>query len=1000
MRKSLPDSPRRIIKKYYSYCCLLMLFRIIFPISEGFSQKYFQQTVNYDIHVVLNDSRNELSGFESIEYINNSPDTLRFLYFHLWPNAYSSNETHLAKELLKRDGRSKLFNDPGLKGYIDSLNFKVNSESISWNLLEGYPDICKLIPAHPLKPGDTVLISTPFHVRIPAGGISRLGHTGQSYQISQWYPKPAVYDRKGWHQMPYLDQGEFYSEYGHFTVSITIPSNYIVGATGQLQNKQELEWLDKIAADTAWMRIPDYINESFPPSSQRLKTITYSENNIHDFAWFADKRFHVLKGHVSLPESGRKVTTLAMFTNKDAYLWKKSISYVNSALYYFSLWNGDYPYSNFTAVQSSLNAGDGMEYPELTVVSSAEDDYLLEEVLAHEICHSWFYSAIGSDERQYPFMDESITAANESRYMEMRYPSKKLWELTIGNRKIAKIFKADKIPVNRIQELEWLIPARINLEQPINLDATKYSADNYGSIIYSKAAIGFNYLRSYLGDSLYDAIMHDYLTRWKNKHPMPEDLRTVFESHTEKNLSWFFDDFLGTTRRLDYKVAGISNGKTLFKNKGELSAPLLIAELKNDSIISERWEDGFEGSKWINNSRSDFTEIKIDPDHKMTELFRLNNNLYTSGLFRKTDPFQIQLIYTIEDPSRRYLIYLPAFNWTQSDGFMAGAILHSGGMIPKPFEYFLTPFYSFRNQELTGFGRITFNSIPYSGLVRLASLKIEGDMFAALRNRNYHRGSAGLDLYLRSHNYINQKFYVTFIEASDLREIELDIPAKVNYYFQTGYTFEKYEVMDPFKADVFLEAGKSYQKASLELNYKLSYNGKKNGLFTRFFAGTMLEDKASDPFYSFSPDGRKGIEQYMYQGYYLARFSRFPSSFISRQMTISEGGLVSEISDSLGYSKWLVSLTFSSSLPWKASVLPIRPFADFLLNDHGLSGKNPELFVEAGIKGGIWDFFEVYFPFIASNNLDVIAGPLKNRIRFILRIDKFNLFTPKKHPGY
>ncbi len=596
-----------------------------------------------------------------MEYINNSPDTLGFLYFHLWPNAYSDNKTELAKQLMRRDGKSKLFNDPELRGFIDSLDFKAGGKEIKWDFTPGFPDICKLTLNKPLKPGDTIYITTPFHVKIPEGVTSRMGHIGESYQISQWYPKPAVYDRTGWHQMPYLDQGEFYSEYGSFDVSITLPANYIVGATGNLQNEEEKSWLEKLSADTAWMRIPDYLRKGYPPSSKQMKTLRYTENNIHDFAWFADKRFHVLKGHIRLPESAREVSTWAMFTDQEAHLWRKSISYINSAIWYFSKWNGDYPYDIYTAVQSALNAGSGMEYPELSVIGLTGDPYLLDDVLAHEICHNWFYSALGSDERRYPFMDESITSANESRYMELRYPGKKLWEIDIKNKKIAAFLHADKMPVQRIQELDWITPARNNLEQNINLAAPVFSIDNYSSIIYSKAALGFNYLRAYLGDSLYDSIMHDYYFLWKNKHPHPDDLRDVFESHADKDLSWFFNDFLGTTKRLDYKIARFRKGKVLIKNKGELEAPLLIAEMNGDTILSQKWEDGFEDSKWVNTAPGNFSEIRIDPDHKMTELYRLNNNIRTSGVFRKADPFCLQFLYAVEDPDKRYLIYFPSF---------------------------------------------------------------------------------------------------------------------------------------------------------------------------------------------------------------------------------------------------------------------------------------------------------------------------------------------------
>ena len=980
----------KFVFRYY----MLLSFGIFCPFLKASSQDYFQQRVNYKIHVTLNDRKHELNGFESVEYINNSPDTLGFLYFHLWPNAYSDNKTELAKELFRTNGKGKLFNDTELRGYIDSLDFETEGHPFQWNLLSGDPDICKIILNNPLKPGDSINITTPFHVKIPKGITSRLGHIGESYQISQWYPKPAVYDKSGWHQMPYLDQAEFYSEFGSFDVSITLPSNYIVGATGDLQNEDEKKQLEILSADTSWMKTPDFGGAGFPASSSQMKTLRYTENQIHDFAWFADKRFHVLKDKVKLPDSGREVTIWTMFTNQEASLWMNARSYVSHAILYFSKWIGDYPYNTFTAIQSALNSGSGMEYPGLTVIGLAKDPYLLDEVLAHEICHNWFYSALGSNERRFPFMDESIVSAYESRYMDKIYPGKKLWEIDFKNKKLARFFQIEEMPVQRIRELEWLVPARRNSEQPVNLAAPDYNYENYGSIIYNKAAQGFNYLQSYLGDSLFDSIMHDYYHTWKNKHPQPEYLRVVFKSHTEKDLSWFFDDFLGTTKRLDYKIVRLENQKLLIKNTGELNAPLLIAGMTGDSIISEKWEDGFEGKKWINSQWKNYSEIIIDPGHKMTELFRLNNNIRTSGLCPRADPVQFQLLYTVEDPDKRSLIFLPAFDWNSADGFMAGVAVHNGTLIPKPVEYFVIPFYTFRNPSLTGYGNISINKTPYNNFIRLATLSLEGSQFGAPGNHDYQNVKVGLDLYFRPDKMINpvsQKVFGYYIAASDLPQIELFTKAKIRSYLQFGYLMERTGIINPFNMTVSFESGRSFQKASLELNYKYSYYGMKNGLEIRIFTGTMLKN-TSDPIYSFSASGRGGREQYLFQGVYPDRFSEFPKTFWSRQMTLSEGGLVTPVNDSLGYSRWICSLSLSSSLPGKASRIPIKPFINLLLNDHGSGTNNKSpLFFEAGLKAGIWNFFEVYLPLIVSDNIDVITGSFRNRIRFVFRLDKINL---------
>jgi hypothetical protein len=973
---------------------LFLSIGILWPFMKLSSQEYFQQEVNHTIHVTLNDVRHELNAHESVEYINNSPDTLSFLYFHLWPNAYSNNKTELARQIFAMNGKSRLFNDPELQGLIDSVDFAVDGKSVRWDLLPETPDICKIILNKPVKHGDTIIITTPFHVKLPKGIISRLGHIGESYQISQWYPKPAVYDVSGWHEMPYLDQGEFYSEFGSFDVSITLPANYIVGATGNLQNEDEMKMLDMISADSSWLRNPYIISTDFPESSKQMKTLRFRENHIHDFAWFADKRFHVLKGKIELPDSKREVTTWAMFTDQEAHLWRNAITYINNAIRNFSKWIGDYPYNTFTAVQSALNSGAGMEYPGLTVIGLAGDPYLLDEVLAHEICHSWFYSAIGSDERRFPYMDESIASAYESRYLNEQYPGKMYWEIGFRNRKLAKFFHIDEMPAQQIQELEWLVPARQNLEQPINLAATDYSYSNYGTLVYYKAAHGFNYLRSYLGDSLFDSVMHDYYRKWNNRHPYPQDLRAAFESGTLKDLSWFFDDFLGTTKRLDYKLIRFKNGKLLLKNKGELNSPLVIAGKNANSEYTEFWENGFEGKKWVTVPWENTSEIKIDPGHKMPEFFRINNNIRTSGICPGADPFQFRFLYTVEDIGKQTLLFLPVLNWNRADGFMAGLVLNNGTTIPKPLEYIFIPFYSFGNQRLSGYGKISLNITPRNNLIRIATFTIEGEQFGAPGNQNYQKAKFGLDVGLRPLNIVNpvhHKIFGYFLTASDLPDIELLMPAKMRSYLQFGYNLERNGLVNPFNILVSFESGKFYQKTFLDLNYIISYNGRKSGFETRFFAGVMLKNNSADPIYRFSPGGRSGREGYLYNGLYPDRFTVFPNTFWSRQMSLTEGGLVSPVNDILGYSQWLLSLSFASSLPAKTAWIPVKPFLNLLLNDHGTgTDNNSHLFFEAGFKAGVWNLFEVYFPLLVSDNIKAITGSYKDRIRFVFKLDLFN----------
>ncbi|MHB1277924.1 MAG: gluzincin family metallopeptidase [Bacteroidia bacterium] len=296
-------------------CHLLILVCTCFLYSPLYSQEvkpYFQQEVQYKIAVRLDDSLHMLYGEVELYYTNNSPDTLDFIYMHLWPNAYKNNSTALAKQLIRNNNSKLQFAGEEKRGWIDSLNFTDERGVLNWEYDPEYIDICKVSLREPLYPGKSMTISTPFTVKLP-GDFSRLGHVGRSYQISQWYPKPAVYDRAGWHAMPYLDLGEFYSEYGSFEVKITLPATYRVAATGVLQETEEKNWLNALS-EQAYTHFPkgDSVSEWDRDRVGKLKTITYKQDRIHDFAFFCAKNF-VVRKDIAVLASGQNVETWAFF---------------------------------------------------------------------------------------------------------------------------------------------------------------------------------------------------------------------------------------------------------------------------------------------------------------------------------------------------------------------------------------------------------------------------------------------------------------------------------------------------------------------------------------------------------------------------------------------------------------------------------------------------------------------------------------------------------------
>ncbi len=228
--------------------CLLALF---LSHASDAQHTYWQQQADHNITVTLDDKAHMLRGHSVIKYRNNSPDSLKFIYFHLYPNAFRTDRTAYEKQAVENGHTDHYFSDEEDRGYIDSLKFTASYNNAEPRLIgvvvTADPDVVKLILPEVLPPGTEIQIETPFRVKIPAT-FSRLGHEGNAYQISQWYPKPAVYDQKGWHPLPYLDQGEFYSDFGNYHVAITLPANYIVMGTGNIIEAEEKAWLDKLAA--------------------------------------------------------------------------------------------------------------------------------------------------------------------------------------------------------------------------------------------------------------------------------------------------------------------------------------------------------------------------------------------------------------------------------------------------------------------------------------------------------------------------------------------------------------------------------------------------------------------------------------------------------------------------------------------------------------------------------------------------------------------------------
>jgi len=979
------------------------------------AQSYFQQEVNYTIHVTLDDVKNELTADESIEYINNSPNELSFIYMHLWPNAYKDNSTALAKQKLENGETNFYYSKEIDKGYIDQVDFKVDGKTVKWELLKDSIDICKMYLNEPLKSGARITITTPFHVKIPSGEFSRLGHIGQSYQITQWYPKPAVYDRNGWNYMPYLNQGEFYSEFGSFDVSITLPRNYVLGATGDMvDGEAELKWLEDKVHETEAIEYFNPKELDFPVSDNTTKTLRFRQSNVHDFAWFCDKRYHVLKGEVTTPHTKHKVTTWVMFTNSEGNLWKNSIKYMNDAVYYYSLWNGDYPYNHCTAVDGTISAGGGMEYPNITVIGASGNAFQLDVVITHEVGHNWFYGMLGSNEREHAWMDEGINSANEMRYVETKYPGRKLTEGLIHLP--GDLFGLKKYGHKYQYYLTYLLSAAKNEDQAIETPAYDYTELNYGGDVYSKTAVVFDYLKKYLGDEVYDAAMQKYFEEWHFRHPMPGDLRKVLERETGKNLSWFFDDLINSTKKLDYKIAFVNKRDDGawdigVKNTGDIKGPVIIYGIKNDKPVGEVMYEGFEGKAMLGFPPADVDYFKIDYPENMPEINRNNNTIRTHGIFKKVEPLKLQFLTGVDDPDKTQLYWTPVGGWNNYNKWMFGLAFYSNVLPQKKFEFQLMPMYSYTTNDLAGYGRVAFNFFPKSVFQKI-SIGATATRYAysnAPFDMNFNKIAPELllefkksrlrspfkhTLRYRNINLLNDSYSVNVVlgPGSDNTPTYKKTQDYININDLT-YTFAKSHAVQPYSLNVNLQQGEWMAKLGLTANYSYKFKNKNKSFDVRLFAGSFLSnDLAAAGPYRFRMSGWRGYQDYLYDNIYLGRTET--DGILANQFTENEGGFKFYAPNGQS-GKWLAALNLKSSLG--NIKLPIGLYADIgtcgtdgLLNDQALYDAGVYLSLRKNIC-------EVYFPVLLCNDFKAYktANGLTypETIRFTLNISLINPFN-------
>lgn len=983
---------------------------------------YFQQTVNYTIQVNLDESNKLLRGYEKMEYINRSPDTLRYIFIHLWPNAYKNDKTAFNKQQVENGKLDFYLSEKRDRGFIDSLSFMVNKTPVAMSEYNNQPDVAMITLNQPLLPGGKIEITTPFRVVLPKV-FSRLGFGKDNFQISQWYPKPAVYDRKGWHPMPYLDQGEFYSEYGRFDVQITVPSNFVVAATGNLEQSSEKQfWMQRVLpTDSVRAKAMRYNIDSTQDISSSTKTLRFTEENIHDFAWFASKKYIVDTATAYLP-NGRKVSCYSFYLPKNYSLYQGSARYTAQTIEFLSKKVGEYPYQQASVVDGTLLAGGGMEYPTITVIGSVSSAEILKTVILHEVGHNWFYGLLGSNERQHPWMDEGMNSYYEKLLDEAIALKKDSVEHTSvkmgGARKSLSIGSNNK----SLENLAYLATATLDLDQPCDAPSDSYLPINYGGVVYQKTANMMAYLAEYLGQATFDKVMQAYFDEWKFKHPYPEDFSAVAERVSGKDLSWFFQDGIRSTKKMDYRLKRVHKirvNHTLeasVKSRTGFHGPIPVSLCKGDSILQTQWIDYPYTGNAVFTKNTEANRIVIDPNQNLPEVNVANNSVDLHGLFRRRG-FKVNL-FSLGLGQSHQLSILPALGYNAHDGLALGLILHNLRLPNRRFQFAITPQYAFNSKSWVGTGIAGYSFYP-KNIFRKVTLAVQGNSYhhqdATLldgttqiftrhivaspsirfdfRNRNLRNPIQNL-LEIRPTVILYQPLEFKKVQDTlfqpqigDYRRYSL---AEVLFVHKNNRTFH------PYAYQFLAEGNSEFAKIGFTGNFRIDYYGegkkaRRNSFYFRAFAGKFIDLDGKGDLQSTGAQNLAAtytdLNDYMYRDVFVNRNSQ--TGVLSQQIAMREGGFkirTNQYSTPIGMTNnWMAAVNMRVDVPVK---LPFRlqGFADFgtFADAKKQNPSGGALLFDAGVEAHFFgDLLVIYCPLAMSKDFKDYTKSIYTKNRFI-----------------
>lgn len=938
-----------------SFLKKIIVFFFLFVVVKQYGQHHST------IEVAVSWPQKTLSVVQEIEYFNQSDDTLTSIVLNDWNNAYSSKSSPLAQRFSDEFYRGFHLSAEKERGSTNNLSIsRENQSTLVWERTEKNPDLVVVHLDRKLAPNQKIVLHLSYQIKIPSDKFTHYGYSDKGgMYLKNWFLTPTRFENHAFVRYNNLNLDDIANAVSDFEVTFKIPNNFTLTSD---------------------------LDEEKTSQPENYATYKLSGKNRTDFSVFITPK----SSFQSFKNSA--VEVLTNLNGKKADEIQKAIA-IDRIINFTQDLIGKSRCEKITVAQADYDRNPfyGLnQMPAFLVPFS--DDFLFEIKFLKTYLNNYLKNNLRLDARKDNWIYDGIQIYAMMRYMEENYPNSKMTG-RVSSFKLFKGFHLLNLDFNEQYSYFYLLMARKNLDQPLNISKDKLIKFNEQISSKYRAGLSLMYLDRYLGNNAVSECIREFNAANNDNIYGSNSFEQLLKSKTNKDIDWFFKTIIHSRAIIDYKFADVSKTKDSvsfsLKNRTNIVVPIPIYGIKKDSIVFKKWIEPQEKDSVYTFARNQASKIIINYKNEVPEFNLRNNWKKLDGFFPNSRPFKFAFMKDLEDPYYNQILYTPIFSFNVYDGLSLGLQLHNLAILNRPFSYEFNPTYALNTKTITGSAIVAVNKDYRNSTLFNVRYSVSGNYFHYAPDATYLKINPMVLMQFRNDDFRdNKKQVLLFRQVIINREKSqiVDDSSLQNYsVFDMKYFNSRTELTNHISFFGDVQFSGKFGKIATEMQYRKLYEDNRQ-LSLRLYAGNFTYNNSNSDFYSFALDRPT---DYLFDYAYLGRSSQ--TGLVSQEYIVAEGGFKSKLTPAFA-NKWIATLNGSYSI-W--NWVEVYGDVGLMKNKH----QKEKFLFDSGIRLNLLpDYFELFFPMYSSKGSEISQPNYSQKIRFVVTLTPqrfMQLFTRK-----